>query len=691
MRLHRLAFVALIAACSGAPPVLAPIDDQVVAVGGELRLTLSASTQDGSRIAWDYTSDMPAARERAQLTERPDGTGVFVLRPLASDVGPWVFTFTASSSGGSETLTVGIEVKPAIGESTRPLFRSPTGAGTMLDVATQACATIAIEVDDADSTEVRIDLEEPRPANAEITARDKKKATLRFCPDANQKVSEDRVPLRIFADDGDNPKEYVNYTVVLKKPADAGCAGAAPVITHAPADEETVLALELSVDVSDDKGLKSAPLVFFGESKFDAAADLGRLVQEGKVRQGESVLASGSATRGSYRAEIPNPAAARPIGSAVTLWYVVVATDNDDANGNCDHTTTSPVYSMTVTNPGTQGQLAACEPCTHDIQCGGAADSCVRMGTSGEGFCTRGCAASTCGAGFTCQDVRSVNDVASKQCVPVSGSCVAGLASCSDDPREEDDVRDDARVLSPGVHDLVSCPSHGSFSDEDWFELQLGSASKVELSLEGTRASDLDLDLFDVAGARLATSQGPESEEGITRSLPAGRYFVRARAQTILGAAAVERNGYRLTYVTGRACEDDAFEDDDDLDQARPQPILWGYAQRGTICGGDDDYFEVQLAEGENLIVDLLFTQSRPTENLDLHFLDAEGNDLTPCSEADPSTCSPFQGQGAQSDEHYEFYVDESMDCVGLCTFYVVVHGWNGSENRYDLVFGLED
>jgi hypothetical protein len=31
------------------------------------------------------------------------------------------------------------------------------------------------------------------------------------------------------------------------------------------------------------------------------------------------------------------------------------------------------------------------------------------------------------------------------------------------------------------------------------------------------------------------------------------------------------------------------------------------------------------------------------------------------------------------------------MDCVGLCTFYLVVHGWNGSENRYDLVFGLED
>src|SRR5687767_1234589 len=131
MRLLGLAVI--LAACSGVPPVLAPIDDQVVAVGGELRLTLSASTQDGSRIAWGFSSNMPAVGERAQLTERPDGTGIFVLRPLAADVGAWAFTFTASSGGASETLTVQIEVKPAIGESTRPLFRSPLGEGTQLD------------------------------------------------------------------------------------------------------------------------------------------------------------------------------------------------------------------------------------------------------------------------------------------------------------------------------------------------------------------------------------------------------------------------------------------------------------------------------------------------------------------------------------------------------------------------------
>src|SRR5688572_28123681 len=154
MRSLGLSLAIFVAACAGSAPVLDPIDDQVVAVGGELRLTLSASTNDGSRIGWAFNSNMPAARERAQLTERPDGSGVFVLKPLASDVGAWAFTFTASSGGGDESLTVQIEVKPAIGESTRPLFRSPGGDGTQLDVMTQSCATVLVEIDDADSTEV---------------------------------------------------------------------------------------------------------------------------------------------------------------------------------------------------------------------------------------------------------------------------------------------------------------------------------------------------------------------------------------------------------------------------------------------------------------------------------------------------------------------------------------------------------
>src|SRR5687767_7051996 len=85
MRAHPLLLgsAAFIAACTAVPPTLAPLDDQVVAVGGELRLTLSASTQTGSSISYSFESNMPKVNDRAQLSERPDGTGIFVLKPLA--------------------------------------------------------------------------------------------------------------------------------------------------------------------------------------------------------------------------------------------------------------------------------------------------------------------------------------------------------------------------------------------------------------------------------------------------------------------------------------------------------------------------------------------------------------------------------------------------------------------------------
>lgn len=362
--LQALLTVVAVVACSGAPPTLAAIDDQVVAVGGELRLTLSASSPDGGDIAYSFASTMPNARDRAELTQRPDGTGVFVLRPLAADVGSFAFDFTATAGGMSDTITVQIEVKPAVGEEARPRFMNPLGPGTMLDIAKQSCATIDIVVEDSDSTEVTIDFEEPRVPGAELVERGKKTARARFCPDANQKAADDQFLLRLSADDGDNPKAIINYAVVLKKPVEAGCTGAAPAIVHVADDAESLVALELEADVSDDVGLKSAPIVYFSTENPGATPDLA------KMRQAPMALVTGTATRGTYRAEVPNPVADKTVGTGAKLYYVITAVDNDDPRRNCDHFTQSPVYTMTVVNPGGQGQLAVCEPCTHDIQCG---------------------------------------------------------------------------------------------------------------------------------------------------------------------------------------------------------------------------------------------------------------------------------------------------------------------------------
>lgn len=691
--------IATIAACTAVPPTLAALDDQVVAVGGELRLTLSASTQDGSHISYAYSSNMPKAKDRITLTERPDGTGIFVFRPLAADVGEWAFTFTASDGSQDDAITIKIEVKSAVGEITVPQFRNPLGDGTMLDLARSQCVDLDIMVDDADSTEVEIGMEAPIVPGAKFVSHDKKTARWQFCPDANQKLADDRFLFRLSADDGENPKQIINYTVVLKKPPEAGCTGTAPVITHTASDQETLTGVEIDTQVSDDKGLKSAPLVFYGTINPGPNPDISKLTQEGKLKQEEMVLMAGDGKSGTYQAVMANPVADKPAGTEAHVWYIITAVDNDDPTKNCDHFTTSAVFEMVVVNPGGQGQLGLCEPCTHDIQCGGIADSCIKLGTSGEGFCAKACSTNAdCGTGYSCSPdpVSSVNNVSSKQCIPNAGTCGAAVASCTDDAREENDSKADGLArpaLVPGVYDgLVSCPSYGSFADEDWYKIEVATDSKVELNLVGTRASDIDMDLYKQDGTLVATSQGPESEEGITRILPAGTYLVRAKAQTIMTKTRVERNAYKLTYVSGKACTDDMFETgagDDTTATARPQPALWGFAQRGNmICSGDVDVYKVQLENGENLVVDLTFAQTKPTENLDVWFLDKDGMQLNGC-EDEPRTCA-FLGQGLSSNEHFEWLVGDSECPTGqLCTFYVKVLGANGSENKYDITLDV--
>jgi hypothetical protein len=74
-----------------------------------------------------------------------------------------------------------------------------------------------------------------------------------------------------------------------------------------------------------------------------------------------------------------------------TLYYVIVADDNDDLMGNCDHSTVSQVYTMTVTAGGTS-TAGICSTCSADTQCG-TGNLCVYMGSMADSYCLQGCGA----------------------------------------------------------------------------------------------------------------------------------------------------------------------------------------------------------------------------------------------------------------------------------------------------------
>ena len=101
------------------------------------------------------------------------------------------------------------------------------------------------------------------------------------------------------------------------------------------------------------------------------------------------------------------------------------------------------------------------------------------------------------------------------------------------------------------------------------------------------------------------------------------------------------------------------------------------------ICAGDDDWYKVLMFNGERAVIDLTFTQTSAAQDIDLHWFDSTGVDLTPCSEAMPGTCTAAQGQSADANEHFEFTAPAA--CSALCTYYVAVRGWAGATNAYDI------
>lgn len=682
-----LAATALGTGCSdsGTPPVIDAVADQSAVVGQELVINLRASDPDGDNLTYAFEAPVEGIDEDASIRQRPDGTAVFRWTPLAADVGSWFFDFKVSDDDGEDRVTVVIDVVATSGAGSAPIIREPLSSGTTLDLAQAACLDLPIVVEDADDPEVGIDVM-PELEGAELLQDTGLTAQWRWCPSKAQ-LEEDRYPVVIAADDGKNEPVLKNYLVVLRAAPKQDCPGEAPHVGHVPRNVETMLDLEIEAEIMDDSGLKRAPLLYFTYEEPKLPIDFGTL----DVLEME--LADGDMQEGTWRGVVPNPVATAPEGTAADIFYVISVTDNDDADGDCDHLVDSPAegtYRMTVTRTGeTEEGAGACEPCSADVQCGNASDLCVTL--DGDDRCTTSCE-DDCGDGEICVEVTSVDGEVAMQCAPEAGSCEPQMPECEDDAHEDDDDATQADDADPLPVDMEfegkSCSADG-MDDEDWFLVELDADAQIHVTLEGGGATDLNLALLDDQGETLAQAESGNSNESIEMCLTAGTHYVRV--YTFEDG----ENDYALRYTLdaeacAATCEDDDLEQDDSPAQATYAEVFPdGYSINGRqICSEDDDYYRVELYTGETLIVDLTFDQETAGEDLDLHFLDSDQTDLTPCTEAEPSTCSIAQGQSVTSNEHYEYEV--TAGGCAPCEFWVQVHGWDGAENEYSLSLELE-
>jgi hypothetical protein len=683
----------LLAGCGpgGDPPQLEAIGDQVVAVNQELVIVLAATDADGDELSYDFSTDVPDIGGRASISRLPVGAGEFRWTPLAADIGIWYFEFTVSDGNHEDTVTTRIDVRSAVGENSAPRFLHPQGQGTTLHLDRDNCIGLDIEILDSDSTDVSIAAQEPLVEGSTLEQLSGLTATWSWCPSEVQVEADDRYTVLFSADDGDNPRTVHPYLVVLRRPTKPDCPGAAPVIDHQPSDRDTMVSLDLVADIDDDQGLKREPLLYYSGSAPSDPPDLSAMTQVSMS------LVSGDMQAGRWRAQVPNPVAGLPSGTARDLHYVIVANDDDDAAGSCDHLTQSAAFSITITNPGGQGGAALCEPCTHDVQCGGVSDHCVRIGTGSDAFCTRACSSSAgCPSGYACSTsaIESVGGQSSRQCVPTSSDCSdPGGGICQDDNREDNDSLAQALekpLLASGDHDLVSCPAAaGTGDDEDWFEIGTDRDTRVTIDLAGTDASDLDLGLYTAGGSLIDSSVSFTSDERVSACVPAGSFLIRVVAWS------PAENPYQLTFTRtpttcAATCEADENEDDDDAGEARPTEIFPDphVSTTQSICPGDDDWYQAEVFSGETLVVDLTFEQTASNEDLDIHLYNPAGTtDLTPCTPEEPELCALGNGQSGDSDEHFEFAVPNGCS---PCTYHVVVRGFDDSQNLYDISIQVE-
>ncbi|MBA2542496.1 MAG: pre-peptidase C-terminal domain-containing protein [Deltaproteobacteria bacterium] len=670
-----LTCLATTVACgAGGAPELSGVTDQVAQVGTELQVELVGTDPDGDDLDYSFrAADLPDVSGRALVTVSPSGMGVFRWTPLAEDVGEHAFDFSVSDGDTSTTVTVTIDVKSAIGSATAPVFRRPLGTGTTVDLGTKKCIDLEIVVEDQDTAQVTIEQEEPVIEGSTLSQEDGSSAIWSWCPTKEQEA-ETRRTLVLSANDNDNPKTMKPYLVVLRQPQ-GNCPGTGPIIQHTTQNAETIVDLTIDARVTDDKGLKEAPLFYYSETQPSNPPDLSQMIQLSTLK------IDGSATDAVYAADVPNPVANMPMGTKKTLFYVFVADDDDDEVGNCDHSTMSQVFSMTVTSSGTSNE-PVCATCTSDTQCG-TGDLCVRMGAQSASFCLQSCTGG-CPSGYTCSTtpVASVDGASGTQCVPDSGTCEATVAACVDDTNEEDDSRSAASsnatargALQPGTHDFVSCPkavqpTSGSKADDDWFQIKVDVDTRVDMWLYGSGESDLDLTVYRSNETILSKSTTLEADENIVKCLTPGTYYVKVNGYD------PARSEYLLDYVAtaqtcNTTCVDDGREDDDTYSQAR----LGLSSTANKICPNDDDWYKVTVTDGDKIVADMTSTGAG---DLDLHVYRSEFSEVFPCAPGNTAGCATANGSGPTSNEHVEYTV---TGCPTGCDHYIVVRGYNGAEN----------
>ncbi|MCA9559412.1 MAG: hypothetical protein KC583_12705, partial [Myxococcales bacterium] len=207
--------------------------------------------------------------------------------------------------------------------------------------------------------------------------------------------------------------------------------------------------------------------------------------------------------------------------------------------------------------------------------------------------------------------------------IAVDVVCPPPFTCPGDDDLEPDDDAATATVLAADTPvEAILCAG-----DEDWFvpPAQAGCRLVADLGFRHLDG-DLDLALIGPGGATVEVADSVTDDEHLEVPLRADNGY-RLRVFGLAGAGAL----YTLNARLDCTCEDDAGEDDDTVDDARPladQPI------QGVICGADEDWFALgQVEAGCQVDVGVLYATRDGDLDVSIHA--ADGTALATADGAD--------------------------------------------------------
>jgi hypothetical protein len=185
---------------------------------------------------------------------------------------------------------------------------------------------------------------------------------------------------------------------------------------------------------------------------------------------------------------------------------------------------------------------------------------------------------------------------------------------CVDDGWEDNDTTSTPASFSPGSRTgLQVCAS-----DDDYWAVALSAGQTMSVDLTFSDAEgDVDLRIKDGGGATLASSLSVDDDESIPSftASATGDYMVQATLWSDAGS--FPGNSYDLD-VGLPGCQDDEREPND-TSLSATTTYSYSFADYGlSLCTGDVDWFERDLAAGETIEVDVFFADA--AGDLDLEF-----------------------------------------------------------------------